>query len=147
MLMLIKQANWTFHALLIQSWKLICNSVNKFSFFGRFTVFLERILRLKRCENPDDYWYLVPLIFKSKITIFRKSEKSCRQRKFLQKEKVSKTAYLSHFWDILPWQGQKDLTPRHAVLERLISGIILYHPMSQSSKNAVTISNLRILQH
>ena len=120
MLMLIKQANWTFHALLIQSWKLICNSVNKFSFFGKFTVFLERILRLKRCENPDDYWYLVPLIFKSKITIFRKSEKSCRQRKFLQKEKVSKTAYLSHFWDILPWQGQKDLTPRHAVLERLL---------------------------
>ena len=101
MLMLIKQANWTFHALLIQSWKLICNSVNKFSFFGRFTVFLERILRLKRCENPDDYWYLVPLLFKSKITIFRKSEKSCRQRKFLQKEKVSKTAYLSHFWGLV----------------------------------------------
>ena len=117
MLMLIKQANWTFHALLIQSWKLICNSVNKFSFFGRFTVFLERILRLKRCENPDDYWYLVPLIFKSKITIFRKSEKSCRQRKFLQKEKILKNGLSKPFSRTCLWQGQKDLNPRHAVLE------------------------------
>ena len=124
MLMLIKQANWTFHALLIQSWKLICNSVNKFSFFGRFTVFLERILRLKRCENPDDYWYLVPLISKPKITIFRKflenPKKVADRENFCKKKKSSKTAYLSHFWDIIPWQGQKDLTPRHAVLERLL---------------------------
>ena len=45
------------------------------------------------------------------------------------------------------WQGQKDLNPRHAVLERLGSGIILYHLMPQSSKNAVTISNLGNLQH
>ncbi len=45
------------------------------------------------------------------------------------------------------WQGQKDLNPRHAVLERLRSGIILYHIMPQSSKNAVTISNLGNLQH
>ena len=43
------------------------------------------------------------------------------------------------------WQGQKDLNPRHAVLERLGSGIILYRLMLQSSKSAVIISNLRIL--
>ena len=43
------------------------------------------------------------------------------------------------------WQGQKDLNPRHAVLERLRSGIILYRLMLQSSKSTVIISNLRIL--
>ena len=43
------------------------------------------------------------------------------------------------------WQGQKDSNPRHAVLERLRSGIILYRLMLQSPKSTVIISNLRIL--
>nr|DAR29443.1 MAG TPA: hypothetical protein [Caudoviricetes sp.] len=37
------------------------------------------------------------------------------------------------------------MNPRHAVLERLRSGIILYHLMLQSPKSTVIISNLRIL--
>lgn len=37
--------------------------------------------------------------------------------------------------------------PEPVVSKRLRSGIILYHIMPQSSKNAVTISNLGNLQH
>ena len=34
-----------------------------------------------------------------------------------RKEKASKMACLSRFQDFWKWQGQKDLNPRHAVLE------------------------------